>query len=159
MGERHTSPCLPIPVGKQLRMIDATLEPPPLERPDAPARPGPEYVLPANPLTDVDDEGIAAFVDASIRRRHATDVLEPADGGKLVAVSTEAHRRDPIATLLGIVPLARPEVYAAPALVQTELAARIEIGVLDTRGDRLLAWCVAGTLAATITTVAALMLL
>ena len=73
--------------------------------------------------------------------------------------------RDPIATLLGVAPLGPPKVYAAPALVPTEVVERVSTPM--TRADtervvvasrwqvmlqRVPGWAVAAAVTATLTT-------
>lgn len=99
--------------------VTPTVEIPPLERPDAPRRAGSADVLPANPLSELGDDGIAAFVDCSLEA-----VLDPeAAAAPAAAVepvldgdATErVDARPALGTLVGVSPLApRPPAPVVP---------------------------------------------
>jgi hypothetical protein len=128
-----------IPIGRQLRLIHETaphntaevadraersrptIETPPLEKLDAPRLPGADFVLPANPLTEMDDDLLAAFIDSSLTVQEAIpDEVAGESTQPNPSIEVVQQGRDPIATILGMQPLRLTPVFA-PTLVKTEL--------------------------------------
>jgi hypothetical protein len=143
-----------VPLAHQLRLMHETvpmvaaqletptIEMPPLEKLDAPRLPPAEFTLPANPLTDMSDDMLDTFIESSLDAQDAV----PAEA---LADLTE-RTRGPVATILGMMPLAPPKVYAAPMLVQTERVGRIVSPVRSSRLGWSVAIAVVTLLAATI---------
>ena len=113
---------------------------PPLPLPEMTRTPGSSTVLPANPLTDMNDDSLEAFVECQLQE------VEPEDPGPgtgdvdfegpltipnnqvitlAAAAANTVAQRPPHQTVLGLAPLAPPRVYAAPELVVTELVDRV----------------------------------
>jgi hypothetical protein len=134
---------VPIPPKTQLQMLLAaapsvvsevetpTIEMPPLALPEEPRVPGSPFILPANPLTDMNDDLVAAFVEcnlvaelgvaavvvtdnAQVAISYSAPVSVPlTDSARIAglpmpAVPTVKTPRDVIATLLGVAPLPKP---------------------------------------------------
>lgn len=132
---RPRSVAVSIPPKTQLQMLlaappsaNAELETPtvemaPLALPEEPRVPSSPFVLPANPMAEMTDDSVAAFVECNLV---AEDVIpneiaqEPTERTPMARGS-----RDVIATILGVAPLHK-HVFAAPELVATEGLDRVE---------------------------------
>lgn len=90
--------------------------------------PGSAYVLPANPLSDFDDAAIEAFLACTVTGdRDDAPLLDPDDvlaipRAPVVAEANDTERhaapaRDPIATLLGVAPIAIVREDTQPTVV------------------------------------------
>ncbi|MEJ7601770.1 MAG: PEGA domain-containing protein [Kofleriaceae bacterium] len=125
----------------ELEPHPAPTEPmPPLALPPVTRTPGSSTVLPANPLTGINDDSLDAFVECQLQEVDEEDPgLGPGDldfEGPLTipnndvialaaAAATAVAQRPPRPTAIGVVALAPPKVYAAPELVVTELVDRV----------------------------------
>lgn len=115
--------------------VDAakTVEMPPLEPPVEARTPGSSTVLPANPLTDMNDESLEAFVDCELKEVETDESLSIADLGLddsnpaalAAAAALETVMRPGVQTTLGVAPLAPVKVFAAPEPVVTELVDKV----------------------------------
>jgi hypothetical protein len=123
-----------VPVAAQLRLIHETvpsitaLETPTIEMPPLALADD----LECNLTREDDATPVSTPFDATIKTvvaRATRDTIPyppPAEIARdTIPMSVPAHSRDIIATLLGVMPLAKPQVYAAPTPVVTELAARV----------------------------------
>lgn len=125
------SAAVKIPPASQLQMLltaapspvaeleTPTIEMPPLALPEEPRVPGSSIILPANPLTEMTDELLDAFIESTVTtasRPEPDAIPEPAPPEQTV----KTPHRDIVATLLGMVPLQMPRVFAAPVLISTE---------------------------------------
>ena len=114
-----------------------TEEMPPLQPPKVETRtPGSSTVLPANPLTDMNDDSLGAFVDCELREVETDESLSIADLGLdsvipnnpvalAAAAAVETVLRPGVQTTLGVAPHAPVKVYAAPEPVMTELVDKV----------------------------------
>ncbi|MBA2542873.1 MAG: hypothetical protein H0V17_24720 [Deltaproteobacteria bacterium] len=153
------STAVPIPPKTQLQMLLAAspsvvseVETPTIEMPplcveiQEPRAPGSPIVLPANPLTDMNDDLVSAFVDCNLVAEDI-DVVTVATMSVAISYSappiessatipteiphdptTKTVGRDVIATLLGVAPMTKPVVFAASQPVPTELIDRVAHG-------------------------------
>jgi len=118
----------------------------PVPEPEAEAKeqrtPGADMILPANPLMEMNDDSLGAFVDCQLQEIEGEE-SRPMTAGDLdfegpltlpnnpvIALAAAAAKavvqRPAMRTTLGVAPLAAPKVYAAPELVVTELVDRVE---------------------------------
>ena len=138
---RPRSVAVPIPPANQLQMLLAaqpsvsseletpTVEMPPLALPEEPRVPPSPFVLPANPLTEMTDDLLSAFVECNLLAEDVQPLASPTDTTiptELPHDPTVKNKRDVIATILGVAPLPKQQVFAAPQLVATELIDRVE---------------------------------
>lgn len=89
--------------------------------------PGSSTVLPANPLTDMNDDSLEAFVECELREVETDETLTAKDfdfEGPLTLPNNPAPR-PAIPTTLGVAPLTPVTVHAAPEPVKTELVDRV----------------------------------
>jgi hypothetical protein len=124
------------PIAQQLRMLHETV-PVPVAQLETPTIEMPPLVPPGADVQCSVDDGVPAAVD-----------FDPTE-----------RMRDQVATLLGMMPLVPPKVYAAPALVPTEVVTRLP-AMRDTEQMKPIPWIArvprwamaAAAVAATLTT-------
>jgi hypothetical protein len=105
-----------VPSAEIVERATRTVEIPPLEKLDAPRLPGADFTLPANPLTEMTDDLLSAFIESSLDEAIPTEAL--------AETTAPTPARDSIATMLGMAPLRLTPVLAAPQPVKTELVDR-----------------------------------
>ena len=128
-------------ISNEASLETPTIQMPPLELPTAElaALPLPEppsgssLILPANPLADMTDDLVDAFVECTLYEDAIPEealaeatIPNAATLATVAAAAAMPRGRDSIATLLGVMPLIA-QVYAAPSLVPTELVDRVQM--------------------------------